>query len=43
MKLGLGVYSAEWIPEEGISHHEVYAHDLEQAKLPEQVDLDSIC
>ena len=42
MKLGLGVYSSEWIPEEGITHHEVYQHDLEQAKLAEQVGLDSI-
>ena len=42
MKLGLGVYSSEWIPEEGISHHEVYAHDLAQAKLAEAVGLDSI-
>ncbi len=42
MKLGLGVYSAEWIPSEGISHHQVYANDLEQAKLAEQAGLDSI-
>src|ERR1700693_5939225 len=42
MKLGLGVYSAEWIPSEGITHHQVYANDLEQAKLAEQVGLDSI-
>ena len=35
MKLGLGVYSAEWIPTEGITHHQVYANDLEQAKLAE--------
>ncbi len=42
MKLGLGVYSAEWIPSEGISHHQVYANDLEQAKLAERVGLDSI-
>ena len=33
MKLGLGVYSSEWIPSEGITHHEVYANDLDQAKL----------
>jgi alkanesulfonate monooxygenase SsuD/methylene tetrahydromethanopterin reductase-like flavin-dependent oxidoreductase (luciferase family) len=42
VKLGLGVYSAEWIPSEGITHHQVYANDLEQAKLAEQVGLDSI-
>jgi alkanesulfonate monooxygenase SsuD/methylene tetrahydromethanopterin reductase-like flavin-dependent oxidoreductase (luciferase family) len=42
VKLGLGVYSAEWIPSEGISHHQVYANDLEQARLAEQVGLDSI-
>ena len=42
MKLGLGVYSSEWIPSEGISHHEVYKNDLEQAQLAEKVGLDSI-
>ena len=42
MKLGLGVYSAEWIPSEGITHHQVYANDLEQAQLAEAVGLDSI-
>ena len=42
MKLGLGVYSAEWIPTEGITHHQVYANDLEQAKLAEKVGLDSV-
>jgi alkanesulfonate monooxygenase SsuD/methylene tetrahydromethanopterin reductase-like flavin-dependent oxidoreductase (luciferase family) len=42
LKLGLGVYSSEWIPSEGISHHEVYRNDLEQAQLAENVGLDSI-
>ena len=42
MKLGLGVYSSEWIESEGVSHHQVYANDLGQAKLAEQVGLDSI-
>ena len=42
MKLGLGVYSGEWIPSEGITHHQVYANDLDQARLAEQVGLDSI-
>ncbi|MGH7765325.1 MAG: LLM class flavin-dependent oxidoreductase [Candidatus Dormibacteraceae bacterium] len=42
MKLGLGVYSSEWIQSEGISHPQVYANDLEQAKLAEAVGLDSI-
>jgi len=42
VKLGLGVYSAEWIPSEGITHHQAYANDLEQARLAERVGLDSI-
>src|SRR3989475_10348214 len=42
VKLGLGVYSAEWIPSEGITHSQVYANDLEQARLAERVGLDSI-
>src|SRR5205823_12015953 len=42
VKLGLGVYSSEWIPSEGITHHQVYANDIEQARLAEQVGLDSI-
>ena len=42
MKLGLGVYSGEWIASEGISHPQMYANDLEQARLAEAVGLDSI-
>jgi probable F420-dependent oxidoreductase len=42
VKIGLGVYSGEWVPEEGITLHQVYANDLSQARLAEEVGLDSI-
>jgi len=42
VKVGLGVYSGEWVPEEGISPHQVYRNDLAQAGLAEKVGLDSI-
>lgn len=42
MKVGLGVFSGEWIPEEGVSLHQVYRNDLAQAQLAEAVGLDSI-
>lgn len=42
MKLGLGVYTGENLPEEGISPTQVYKNDLVQAKLAEDAGLDSI-
>jgi alkanesulfonate monooxygenase SsuD/methylene tetrahydromethanopterin reductase-like flavin-dependent oxidoreductase (luciferase family) len=42
MKIGLGVYTGELIPEEGVTATQVYLNDLEQAKLAEEVGLDSV-
>lgn len=42
MKLGLGVYSGELLPTEGVTLHQVYRNDLDQARLAEEVGLDSI-
>src|SRR5207247_5987545 len=42
VKLGLGVYSSEWIPSDGIHTHQDYANEIEQVKLAAQVGLDSI-
>lgn len=42
MKVGLGIYTAEWFPEEGVSRTQVYQNDLAQARLAEEVGLDSV-
>lgn len=42
MKLGLGVYTGEWIEAEGVTHHQAYMNDLEQARLAEKAGLDSV-
>lgn len=42
MKIGLGVYTAETLPNEQVSLHQVYQDDLEQARLAETAGLDSI-
>ncbi len=42
MRIGLGVYSGECLPVEGISPTEVLQHDVAQAKVAEDAGLDSI-
>jgi alkanesulfonate monooxygenase SsuD/methylene tetrahydromethanopterin reductase-like flavin-dependent oxidoreductase (luciferase family) len=42
LRIGLGVYSGECLPVEGISPTEVLQNDLAQAKVAEEAGLDSI-
>ena len=42
MRIGLGVYTGECLPVEGISPTEVLQHDVAQAKVAEDAGLDSI-
>jgi probable F420-dependent oxidoreductase len=42
LRIGLGVYTGECLPVEGISPTEVLQHDIAQAKVAEEAGLDSI-
>jgi probable F420-dependent oxidoreductase len=42
VRIGLGVYTGECLPTEGISPTEVLQHDIAQAKVAEDAGLDSI-
>jgi alkanesulfonate monooxygenase SsuD/methylene tetrahydromethanopterin reductase-like flavin-dependent oxidoreductase (luciferase family) len=42
VKIGLGVYTGECLPEEGVSPTQIYTNDLAQAQLAESVGLDSV-
>ena len=42
MQIGLGVYTGEWLPGEGISRTAVLRNDVAQARVAEEAGLDSI-